>query len=183
MKGSGSVFETQVIEGFVLAAIAAHKQYPRSPERAFRRFDGQTPVAFHSLFCATLIAQEPALSAEVRRRGFETLLFHDLLKDTTAPFPLALSAEARQIVERMTFGDLDQEIATVFNRTLFSAEDRLFLLYAKAGNLLDDVPMTNPTYIDYVLLLAKWVEEEQEEIGKKLRVIPIVRCLCAFRPA
>ena len=189
-----SVFSSQQIEGLMLAAMAAHVLYPRTPDLAYRQFDGMTPVALHTVYCATMVTQEAALPVELRRLGFEVLLFHDLEKDTTASYPVALSDQARRLIEAMTYGDLDQqrfftsldeEMQCILNAR--SADCRLFMLYAKVGNLWDDADWMAPDqreqYLTYVLKLAEKVEGERGELGKKLRIISVARCLCAFRAA
>lgn len=178
-----SPLSIQMCEGLMFAAIAAHSQYPRTPELAFRRFDGRTPVALHAVQCATTLVQDAGLPEELRDLGFQTLLFHDLKKDTTADFPVSLPEAARHLVDEMTFPSLKDEMVQIWTRSPLS---RLFMLYAKAGNLWDDgswMPAEErDMYLDYVLKLANLVEEEQGAIGKRLRIIPVIRRLCDFRP-
>lgn len=193
MKDARSVFSTQQIEGLILAAIAAHGLSPRTLNQAFRQHDGQTPVALHTVFCATTITQEAALPVDVRRLGFEVLLFHDLLKLTTAAYPIALSSDARRLIEEMTYADLEQkrmfadvEEEMELIRHHRSPQCRLFTLYAKFGNLWDDADWMTPEkrrqYLDYVMDLADLVEVEQRKLSGKLRILPIVRRLCSLSP-
>ncbi len=174
----------QTCELLMLAAIAAHTQNPLTPDLAFRKFDGRTLVALHAVQCATTIVQEMALPEELRDLGFQVLLFHDVKKYTTAGYPVSLSEPARHLVEEMTFGSTEEETERIWQ---CSPECRLFMLFAKLGNLWDDAAWMDHEarvrYLAYVLRLADVVEQEQGELGKQLRIIPVIRCLCKFRPA
>ena len=116
------------------AIIEAHGSNARSPSKAHRKWDCQTPYAIHPLWCATTIATETHLDTQTRLDGFTVLLYHDMLEDTTASLPLHFPNDLRPKIEMMTYESSDVEMEEVWNRP---PEIRLYKLYDKVSNLLD----------------------------------------------
>lgn len=114
--------------------IRAHAEYPCTPAHAYRRFDGKTPYPVHPIWCATTLATEAALPIEVRELGFLTLLYHDVVEDTTMPLPNSLSDEVKKAIQDMTFENTADEMERIWD---FDPKIRLFKLYDKTNNLIN----------------------------------------------
>ncbi len=159
----------------VNATLDAHGKYPAKPGKAFRKWDGTTPYAIHPIWCAMTVLAETALPEEQRLLGYQTLLFHDILEDTT--YVLQTSPEVRALVEAMTFDSSDHEMVEVWNR---SEEVRLFKLYDKVSNLLDATWMDSSKwnrYCEYTLRLAADVEKR----WSGLNIVTIARAIAQPR--
>jgi hypothetical protein len=67
--------------------LLAHSTYVNTPRDSIRWWDGTTPYAIHPIWCATTLLAETTLSAEIRFTGYQVLLWHDMLEDTSLPLP------------------------------------------------------------------------------------------------
>ncbi len=115
--------------------IMAHRDYPTTGHKAFRKWDGKTPYYTHPLWCASMIATETRLEEEIRNVGCKVLLYHDVLEDTTLLLPDWLSVEVQQLIHEMTYpGGFSQEIEQIWHK---SNQVKLYKLYDKVSNLLD----------------------------------------------
>jgi (p)ppGpp synthase/HD superfamily hydrolase len=157
--------------GFI---FAAHGDHPTKPSKAVRKWDGQTPYAVHPLWCATMLLAEPTLSEDLRVRGSEALLLHDVLEDTTEGLPAGTSEEVAGLVRDMTFASSDVEMVEVWSK---SDEVKLLKLYDKVSNLLDGSWMSagkRQKYTAYTLKLA----DQVEPVYGQLNITRIARAMC-----
>ena len=79
----------------------AHTNHARKPSKAFRKWDGKTPYYVHPIWCAITIATETKLDEKTKNEGIQTLLYHDLLEDTTKNLPEWLSPRIKYLVEEL----------------------------------------------------------------------------------
>lgn len=138
----------------IAEVLSAHSFHAREPSKAFRKFDGKTLYVVHPLWCATTIATEDKLDAELRELGFYTLLWHDVPEDTTKALPEALSEKVAEAVGDMTFENSQDEMKRIWEK---SPEIRLFKLYDKTNNLINMDgwdPDKVDNYVRYASLLA-----------------------------
>ena len=140
--------------------IQAHQDYPRKPSKAYRKWDQKTPYFMHPLWCASTISTETTLDAKIREEGILTLLYHDILEDTTRALPHWLSKEVQQSILNMTFqGGMSQEIRDIWNK---EPKIRLYKLFDKVSNLLDGSWMDaekRRVYGEYTQQLRQDVEQ------------------------
>jgi hypothetical protein len=139
--------------------IDAHNNFPKEPQKAFRKWDARTPSSVHPVWCATTILTEYSLSPKTRIDGFYTLLYHDIIEDTTKKLPLDTNPRIKKLVSDMTFyGGNNEEMLSIWSKP---KEVRLFKLYDKVSNLLDGSWMSDEkrkVYEDYTAKLCKDVE-------------------------
>ncbi len=141
----------------------AHTNHARKPNKAFRKWDGKTPYYIHPIWCATTIATETKLDETVRNEGIQTLLYHDLLEDTTKELPEWLSPRIKYLVEEMTFEDgSKQEMKEIWNKP---NEVKLYKLYDKVSNLLDGSWMDEEKRKNYENYTGKLCEEIKKMCG------------------
>ena len=165
----------QIVEG-INYSFSAHAEQPTKASKAVRKWDGTTPYGVHPTWCAMTLLQEPMLPEAIRERGYQTLLFHDLLEDTTAGLPEGTALEVRELVEGMTFASSDEEMEKVWERT---AEVRLLKLYDKVSNLLDGVWMTSEKLERYRAYTRRLADDVESNFGS----LNIVRIARAIAPA
>ena len=114
--------------------IEAHRDNSLKPSKAFRKWDGTTPYHIHPIWCATMIATETTLPANVREEGVQVLLYHDVLEDTKKELPEWLSERVVQLIGDMTYENLIEEMNEIWYKP---SEVRLYKLFDKTNNLLD----------------------------------------------
>lgn len=121
--------------------MKTHSQYARKPREAVRFWDGKTPYFIHPLWAGLTILTETKLPERVRWEGALTLLYHDILEETTRQLPRSLPAQVKRNVQAMTFANIDEEMKLVWGK---NREIILFKLYDKVSNLLDATPWMKP---------------------------------------
>ncbi len=146
--------------------INAHQENPKKPSKAFRKWDGKTPYWTHPLWCAMTILTETTLDETTRQEGFLTLLYHDILEDTTQKLPEGTSSRIEYLVQQMTFeGGSPQEMQEIWTKP---KEVRLYKLYDKVSNLLDGSWMgkeKREKYERYTLALREDVQKNYGELN------------------
>lgn len=143
--------------------IEAHDKRARKPENRVRNFDKQTPYSIHPIWCASMIRQEPSLSEDVRLKGSQALLYHDVLEDTTAELPEWLSDDVRTLVSELTFESSEDEWKTLWNE---DKQIRLLKLYDKVSNMMDSVWMKPKRRQQHLIHLRKLCEDVEKNYGE-----------------
>lgn len=169
----------KLFEKVISLVIEAHRDYPRKPEYAFRKWDKQTPYSVHPLWCMMTFLQETKLPKSIDREICAFALgFHDVEEDTIMGLPAWLVREVVELVDMMTFEEkegkssTEVEIAEIWERPKIA---RLLKSYDKTSNLLDGSWMTgekwNEQYVPYVL---KLIDDVEKNYGK-LNIVYIAR--------
>jgi hypothetical protein len=142
------------LANLIAYTFRAHSEGAAKPSKAVRKWDGKTPYAVHPVWCAMTILHETTLPEDLRLRGAQVLLLHDVLEDTTFGLPDDTPEDVRRLVKEMTFESFNEETVEIWFK---SDEARLFKLYDKVSNLLDGSWM-NPSkriaYLAYSLNLC-----------------------------
>ncbi len=160
-------------QNFVNHCITAHQDHPVKPSKAFRKWDGKTPQSMHPLWCAMTILAETSLPEELRIKGYQALLFHDVLEDTRARLPAELSKDVRALVLEMTFAGFAEEREKIWDKSL---EVKLLKLYDKVSNLLDGAWMSAEKRSAYIAHTARLCAEVEAEFGT-LNIIKIAKAV------
>ncbi len=145
--------------------IEAHTNHCKKGAPQVREFDNQTPYSIHPIWCASMIRQEPSLYEEVRLKGSQALLYHDVLEDTTAELPGWLSDDVRGLVSELTFKSSEDEWETLWNK---DKQVRLLKLYDKVNNMMDGVwmkPERRQQHLTHLRRLCKDVEQNYGELN------------------
>lgn len=165
----------QELVGFVGYSFRAHAEQATKPSKAVRKWDGKTPYGIHPTWCAMTLLTETTLPEELRARGAQALLLHDVLEDTTAGLPQGTPDEVARLVEGMTFASSDEEMELIWSR---SGEIKLLKLYDKVSNLLDGSWMSKERAERYARYLLRLCDEVQPLYGN-LNIIRIARAITA----
>jgi hypothetical protein len=146
-------------------AIDAHTLHPNAPKDSVRFWDNTTPYAVHPIWCAMTLLTETRLGDEIRLKGYQALLWHDILEDTSLPLPENTDSEVARLVQEMTFESFRDEQAKIW-----ACRDvvKLLKLYDKVSNLLDAVWMKDEKWnnlVDYTLRLRQFVLETYGDLN------------------
>jgi len=163
----------------VYFTLKAHGDCARKPSKAFRKWDGSTPYAVHPLWCATTLLHETALPEELRVRGAEALLYHDILEDTTLElvdfYNRHTSVEVMRLVVDMTFkGGSSEEMLLVWQK---SAEVRLLKLYDKVSNLLDAAAWMDAVKLERYRQYTRRLADDVAANFGELSIVKIARAI------
>jgi hypothetical protein len=151
--------------------IRTHAEFAKTPENTIRFHDNRTPYAVHPIWCACTVLMEPSLPEETRRIGYQTLLWHDLLEDTTLSLPDGTDERVRALVNEMTFHSFAEEMKELWTR---SDTAKLLKLYDKVSNLFDGTWMKYEKWNRYVRHTAKLADEVNTKFGD-LNIIKFAR--------
>jgi hypothetical protein len=154
------------LENVVSYVIRAHRDFPKQPEKSTRKWDKETPYSMHPIWCAMTILTETSLQKDLRYNGALALALHDIKEDTKLGLPEGLPEVVYSYVDGMTFpGSMEQEMKEIWDKP---QEIRLFKLYDKTSNLLDDTWMSEDkarVYKKYTSNLVKDVERLYGELN------------------
>lgn len=153
--------------------IDAHTNKAREPTNTVRMFDGETPYYVHPIWCATMLSQETALSEDLRKKGSQALLYHDVLEDTYAGLPDWISSKVSTLIKDMTFDSSEDEWKNLWERAM---EVKLLKAYDKTNNLLDSSWMKPERRIQHVTHLKKLVDDVEKNYGD-LNILKLARDL------
>lgn len=155
-------------------AFTAHAETPAKPANAFRKFDGRTPYAIHPTWCALTMLHESTLDEALRIRCAYTLIFHDILEDTTSRLPEGTDPQIAALVDEMTFPDGSaQEQAELWDR---SKEARLCKLFDKVSNHVSPYKTTPEKAAKANAHLSRLIEDVEANFGI-LNITRIARAL------
>ncbi|NCN86633.1 hypothetical protein GW932_02275 [archaeon] len=113
---------------------AHEKKFKKRAGPQVRIFDKSTFYAVHPIWCACTILQEPNLKEEIRKYGALTLLFHDILEDTSEKLPKDLPNKVKKWVKEITFETHQESREKIWKK---EPVIRLLKLYDSTNNLLD----------------------------------------------
>ena len=154
--------------------FVTHAEKPRQLRNATRLWDNRTPFGVHPCWCAMCILQETTLPEEIRQNGYQALLLHDVLEDTTGDLPEETTPEVRKLVDDMTFEGIDQEREQVWSK---GKEVILLKLYDKCSNLLEGRTMYPNRRVLYLAYIRKLVADVRKNYGE-LNIVAIAESLC-----
>ncbi|MBI4162800.1 MAG: hypothetical protein HY513_03890 [Candidatus Aenigmarchaeota archaeon] len=166
----------QNFDSHVAYVIAAHRDHPKEPRNAYRRWDLATPYSAHPIWCATTILTETSLPQDLREEGALALLYHDVTEDTTTELPEDLPSIVLEDVNDMTFETSAAELTQLWTR---KPKIRLFKVYDKVSNWLDSIWMQErgSAYIDERKAFALRLVEDAERNYGTLNVVKIGRAV------
>jgi len=145
--------------------IDAHTNKVKTTASEFRKWDLKTPYYIHPIWCASMILHETSLLEVIRTYGSQTLLYHDVVEDTTAELPPWLTPRVKAGVGGMTFESSEDEWKNLWGR---EKEVRLFKLYDKTSNLMDGAwmqPERRSKHVSHIRRIIEDVEKNYENLN------------------
>jgi (p)ppGpp synthase/HD superfamily hydrolase len=167
------------IEKSIAQIRKAHMEFSKTELDRVRFHDNSTPYIVHPIFCAMAILSEPALDEHIRLIGYQALLFHDVLEDTTAALPEKMDPEVIELVQLMSFENFRVECNDVWTRPPLI---RLLKLYDKTSNLLDGSHMSDTKWNLYVEFVMALIADVESHFGQ-LNIVRIAKAIAIPRQA
>jgi len=152
--------------------VDAHMHHPKTEKDTVRFWDNKTPYIIHPTWCAMTLLTETTLPEALRFDGYQVLLWHDILEDTTmSNLPDGTSNTVCHYVQEMTFTSFSEEVENIWSK---NKEIQLFKLYDKTSNLLDGTWMNDKKRIQYVEFTLQLMDSVQAEYGD-LNIVKIAK--------
>ena len=85
---------------------SAHQEH--CTKKDFRQ-EGKVPFVVHPIWCAMMIINDTRVPYEERRIGYQAMLLHDVLEDTSLPLPEWVEPEVVELVKAMTHDTWEEE--------------------------------------------------------------------------
>ena len=162
------------IEAGISYAIRAHTEHPKHPGDSVRYHDRLTPYAVHPIWCAMTMLTEMELDLALRIRGYQALLWHDVLEDTGLGLPEETATDVRDLVDELTYRSFREERERIWEK---SDEAKLLKAYDKVSNLLDGRWMKAEKWNVYVEYTERLLSFVAERYGG-LNIVRIGRAVC-----
>ena len=83
----------------------AYDAYQNKSKKDKTRQEGKTPFITHPFFAASLLLADQRIPWEDRYYGYQILVLHDVLEDTTAELPEWLDTKVIEGIKGLTFPD------------------------------------------------------------------------------
>ena len=133
------------------------------------RQGGKIPYLTHPLWCSLIFLNDALIPFKLRNVGFETLLLHDVLEDTSAKLPNWVGKDVRKLVDEMTFSappgkdPWDEEKKVLLKKPAFI---KLLKLVDKLASMydLDVIPKNKKVWKKITAQLLKDVEKRYGQI-------------------
>lgn len=169
-------FSSRQISHLIIFAIHAHAMQAKIPKKRFRVKTG-LPYALHPLWGALMMVLEPKLPKKLQWLGFQVMLLHDVLEDTTASLPRRISGRVRHYISEMTFsGGFKEEIREVSKRDPFL---HLLKLYDKVATLYDAAIEDDNEKIRVWIYFTRYLASVVRQHFGTLRIVTMAEQLCA----
>lgn len=155
----------------------AHIDQSKTPNDRVRFHDCSTPYIIHPIWCAMTLLSEATLDENIRINGYQALIFHDVLEDTTAMLPDEINADVKELVKDMTFSNFQEETQKIWQRSNLI---RLFKLYDKTSNLLDGSHMSDRKWNNYVDFVITLIADVEGNFGQ-LNIVKMAKSIATYK--
>ncbi len=153
------------------AYIAHQEKSTRDPYRQ----DGKLPFIVHPIWCALTLLEDNRVPFEERKVGYQALLLHDVLEDTSAGLPDFISPEVAKLVQEMTYQTWEEEQAAVLTKSPLL---KLMKLIDKTATMYDEAMRKggDEKKRQWKALMEKLVKDVEAHYGN-IRVITIAKAI------
>ncbi len=153
--------------------IDAHTNKIKENASKVRKWDNKTPYYIHPIWCATMLLQETSIPEEIRIKGSQALLYHDVVEDTEVGLPEWLSKDIRSLIFNMNLDSSEDEWTNLWKK---DKEVRLLKLFDKVSNVLDGVWMEQNRKKQHIEHLKKLCKDVEENYGG-LNIVKLAKTL------
>lgn len=118
-------------------AYSAHHEH--NTRNDFRQ-NGQVPFIVHPLWCALILLNDQRIPFVERELGYQVLLLHDVLEDTSLEIPDYVDKKVLELVKEMTHKTWEEE-QNIENKSDFV---KLLKLCDKVASMYDETVRQDP---------------------------------------
>ena len=148
----------------------AHQEH--NTRKDFRQ-EGKVPFVVHPIWCATTLLNDQRIPFEQRRIGYQALLLHDVLEDTSLPLPDFVGPEVKDAVEQMSHGTWEDE------QVLEGKSDfvKLLKLCDKMSSIFDETVRPDPQRRSEWKALTTRLYEDVKEAYGETRIVTLCKAM------
>ncbi|MFZ3020462.1 MAG: hypothetical protein WA051_03035 [Minisyncoccia bacterium] len=139
------------------------------------RQDGRVPFFTHPLWCALTLLNDQRISFEDRNIGYQALLLHDVLEDTSEKLPDYIDNEVRELVNKMTHETWEEEQILENKSPLV----KLLKLHDKISSMYDETVRTDPVRRKEWRQLIEKLISETKKYYPEAKIIPVAETIIA----
>ncbi len=139
------------------------------------RQKGRVPFFTHPLWCALTLLNDQRIPFEDRVIGYQALLLHDVLEDTSVGIPDFVSQQVKDLVNQMTHGTWEEEQKLENKSPLVI----LMKLHDKLSSMYDESVRADPVRRKEWRQLLECLLVETKKYYPEARIIPIVESITA----
>lgn len=137
---------------------------------------GKVPYANHAIWQATMLLHDVKLPWEVRELGFQVLLYHDVLEDTSRPLPEWLSAEVTWCIQEMTFKSFRDSLPLLPQK---EPRIKLFILVDKLATFIEEHLSSDPDKRRAWKEAVRYLTEETKKHYGRTKIVIIAEAMLA----
>lgn len=149
---------------------SAHQEH--CVKKDFRQ-SGKVPFVVHPIWCAIILLNDTRVPYEERRIGYQALLLHDVLEDTSLRLPDWVEPEVAKLVEEMTHETWEEEKAIDKKSSLV----QLLKLCDKTASMYDENVRPDPQRRHEWKELVQKLLKNVEPNYKDSRVVSVAKSI------
>jgi (p)ppGpp synthase/HD superfamily hydrolase len=151
--------EPRDLKRLIDLAYTAHQEH--NIRNDFRQ-NGKVPFVVHPMWCALTILNDQRIPFEERKLGYQVLLLHDVLEDTSLEIPADVDREVLRYVKEMTHDSWEEE-KNLAGKSPFI---KLLKLCDKIASMYDETVRDNPKHRkEWKALTQKLLEDVESHYG------------------
>lgn len=167
-----SIIEPELMEKLFLFAHDAHTNFnTRGQDHVIRR--GLYPYMVHCMWAAGTLVMDPEIPKEERVLGFQVLLLHDVLEDTSKQLPDWVGQDVQEGIRMLTHDTWEEEQAATEHYTPFF---KLLKLVDKMQTMYERAIQSSQKRREWKALTARLLADVEKHYGKT-RITVIARAL------
>jgi len=149
---------------------SAHQEH--NTRKDFRQ-NGKVPFFVHPIWCALTILNDQRIPFEERELGYQVLLLHDILEDTSLEIPDFVDRKVLEFVKEMTHETWEEE-QNIENKSDFI---KLLKLCDKIASMYDETVRSEPQRRkEWKILTLKLLNDVENHYGN-IRLVTLAKAV------
>ncbi|MFA6304928.1 MAG: hypothetical protein WCV73_00370 [Patescibacteria group bacterium] len=151
-------------------AYSAHQEH--NTRKDFRQ-DGKVPFVVHPMWCALTLLNDQRIPFEERELGYQVLLLHDILEDTSLEIPDFVEPKVLECVKEMTHDSWEEE-QNISDKSNFI---KLLVLCDKIASMYDETVRNEPQRRkEWKILTQKLLTDVEKHYGS-IRLVTLAKAV------
>lgn len=149
---------------------SAHQEH--NTRKDFRQ-DGKVPFIVHPMWCALTLLNDQRIPFEERELGYQVLLLHDILEDTSLEIPDYIDPKVLEHVKEMTHNTWEEE-QNIDSKSPFI---KLLKLCDKIASMYDETVRDEPVRRkEWKALTQKLLNDVKNHYGE-IRLVTLAKAI------
>ncbi|MDP2918253.1 MAG: hypothetical protein Q8N68_02025 [bacterium] len=167
--------EPQNLKRLLDFIYTAHQEH--NTKNDFRQ-DGKIPFIAHPIWCALTLLNDQRIPFKERELGYQALLLHDILEDTSLELPDFVDHEVIELVKEMTHQSWEEE-QNIENKSHLI---KLLKLCDKISSMYDETVKDEPLRRKEWKILTKKLLDDVENHYGNIRLVTLSKAILEDSP-